>query len=118
MASRCPAGALPEFFDEESMRYFKQFEEQLGVSKPHRLLNDDDRPPSSWAPPLSLPENCRYSVEGVVQGARRPLLHDGRQPRQFAGFALLGLCAGRNIVGKAFFVWMNFGNFKRIGSFN
>jgi signal peptidase I len=24
----------------------------------------------------------------------------------------------RNIVGKAFFVWMNFGNLKRIGPFN
>ena len=23
-----------------------------------------------------------------------------------------------NIVGKAFFVWMNFGDFKRIGPFN
>jgi hypothetical protein len=27
------------------------------------------------------------------------------------------LCRTANIVGKAFFVWMNFGNLKRIGSF-
>jgi signal peptidase I len=35
--------ALPEFFDEDSMRYFKQLEETLGDKK-HRLLNDDARP--------------------------------------------------------------------------
>ena len=35
--------AVPEFFDEDSMRYMRQFEEKLG-EKPHRLLNDDDRP--------------------------------------------------------------------------
>ena len=31
--------ALPDFLDEDSMRYFKQFEEKMG-EKPHRLLND------------------------------------------------------------------------------
>ena len=33
---------LPDFFEEDVMRYFKQFEEKLG-NKPHRLLNDADR---------------------------------------------------------------------------
>ena len=35
--------ALPDFFEEDSMRYFKQFEEQLGP-EPHRLLNNPDVP--------------------------------------------------------------------------
>ena len=29
-----------------------------------------------------------------------------------------GFVPEQNVVGKAFFVWMNFGNLKRIGSFN
>jgi signal peptidase I len=28
-----------------------------------------------------------------------------------------GFVPDQNIVGKAFFIWMNFGNFRRIGSF-
>jgi signal peptidase I len=33
--------AVPEFFDESALRYFKQFEETLGP-RPHRLLIEDD----------------------------------------------------------------------------
>jgi signal peptidase I len=29
-----------------------------------------------------------------------------------------GFVPDRNIVGKAFFIWMNFGSFNRIGSFD
>ena len=43
MASRCATSAVPEFFDEDAMRYFKQYEEALG-EKQHRLLNDGERP--------------------------------------------------------------------------
>jgi signal peptidase I len=48
------------------MRYSSQFREVLG-DKQHMLLNDDE--PSRLHPRrggLSQPENCRYSVEGVV----------------------------------------------------
>ena len=34
---------VSDFFDEDSMRYAKQYEETLG-DRPHRLLLDDDRP--------------------------------------------------------------------------
>ena len=58
--------SIPEFFDEESMRYARQFEEMLG-DKPHKLLNDQDRPAFvSGADEFPFRENCRYSVEGVV----------------------------------------------------
>ncbi len=38
-----PTTAQPDFFDESTMRYFKQFEEVLG-EKPHRVLNNPDAP--------------------------------------------------------------------------
>ncbi|HAL38615.1 MAG TPA: signal peptidase I, partial [Polaromonas sp.] len=38
-----PKTPLADFFDDETLRYAKQFEEVIGGKK-HRLLNDDERP--------------------------------------------------------------------------
>jgi len=38
----------------------------------------------------------------------RQVLHDGRQPAQQPGFALLGLCAAGNIVGRPLFNYWSF----------
>src|SRR3954468_4169309 len=57
---------VPDYFDRDAMRYFKQFEEKLG-DKTHRILNDDERP--AFVPGVedfAFKGNCRYSVEGVV----------------------------------------------------
>ena len=110
---------VPEFFDEESMRYARQFEEKLG-DKPHRLLNDDDRPAYvSGADEFPYRENCRYSVEGVVckvPAGHYFMMGDNRDNSLDSRF--WGFVPEKNIVGRAIFVWMNFGNLKRIGSFN
>jgi signal peptidase I len=52
-----------------------------------------------------------------LQGASRALLRDGRQPRQFQDSRYWGFVPDANIVGRAFLVWMNFGNLGRIGGF-
>ena len=109
----------PEFFDDDVMRYFKQYEESLG-EKTHKLLNDDDRP--AFVPGVSefpFMENCRYSVEGVVCKVPKGhyfMMGDNRDNSLDSRY--WGFVPDRNIVGKAFFVWMNFSNLKRIGSFN
>jgi signal peptidase I len=112
--------AVPEFFDEDTMRYFKQFEETGLGEKPHRILNDEDRP--AFVPGASdfqYKDNCRYSVEGVVCKVPEGhyfMMGDNRDNSLDSRF--WGFVPDQNIVGKAFFVWMNFGNFKRIGAFN
>ena len=114
-----PTNAVPEFFDEDSMRYIKQFEEKLG-EKTHRLLNEDDRP--AFVPGVEdfpYKDNCRYSVEGVV--CKVPpghyfMMGDNRDNSQDSRY--WGFVPDRNIVGRAVFVWMNFGDLKRIGPFN
>lgn len=111
--------SLPEFFDEDAMRYFKQFEEKLG-DRPHRVLNDEDRPafvPGNDRFPGS--EACNYTVEGVtckVPEGSYFMMGDNRDNSLDSRY--WGFVPDQNIVGKAFFVWMNFGSLKRIGSFH
>jgi signal peptidase I len=111
--------ALPEFFDDDVMRYFKQYQEVLG-EKTHGILNDDNRP--AFIPGVddfAFKDNCRYSVEGVVCKVPEGnyfMMGDNRDNSLDSRY--WGFVPDKNIVGKAFFVWMNFGDLKRIGSFN
>ena len=113
-----PKTALPEFFDEDAMLYFNQFEENLEGHR-YRILNDDNRP--AFVPgteDFPFKENCRYSVEGVVCKVPEGhyfMMGDNRDNSLDSRY--WGFVPDRNIVGKAFFIWMNFGSFKRIGSF-
>jgi len=110
---------VADYFDEDSMAYFKQYAEVLG-SKRHRVLNDDNRP--AFIPGVEnfpFKDNCRYSVEGVV--CKVPpghyfMMGDNRDNSLDSRY--WGFVPDRNIVGRAFFIWMNFGSFKRIGSFD
>lgn len=115
---KVPTTAVPDFLDEDVMAYFRQFEESV-EGRRHRVLNDDGRP--AFIPGVEdfpFRNNCRYSVEGVtckVPPGHYFMMGDNRDnslDSRYWGFVPDG-----NIVGRAFFVWMNFGNFKRIGPF-
>jgi signal peptidase I len=110
--------SVPEFFDEDAMRYFKQFEEDLGGKK-HKLLNDDERPAFiPGADNFAGRDGCVYSVEGVtckVPDGHYFMMGDNRDNSLDSRY--WGFVPDKNIVGKAFFVWMNFSSPKRIGSF-
>jgi len=117
--------ALPDFYDEDGtragdgMRYLPQFSEKFG-DREHRILVDTRRP-SFVVPHENFPykENCRYSAEGVtckVPTGHYFMMGDNRDNSEDSRF--WGFVPDENIVGKAFFIWMNFGNLKRFGAFN
>ncbi|HYK00109.1 MAG TPA: signal peptidase I [Burkholderiaceae bacterium] len=109
-----------EYYDDDSLRYAPQFFETLG-SVPHRILVDPKRNAfygSTESRQFPSAENCRYSAEGVVCKVPEGhyfMMGDNRDNSQDSRF--WGFVPDENIVGKAFFVWMNFGNLRRIGSF-
>ena len=115
-----PTVAKGEHYDDDSLSYAPLFSEKLGAVE--HLVRADPRRGAYYGPePHRFPfaENCRYSPEGVV--CKVPpghyfLMGDNRDNSQDSRF--WGFVPDQNIVGKAFFVWMNFGNLGRIGAFH
>ena len=114
-----PRTALPEFFDKDSMRYAQHWRETLD-GRTYDTLNDADRPAFvPGATEFPFHDGCRYSVEGVVCKVPQGhyfMMGDNRDNSLDSRY--WGFVPEANIVGKAFFVWMNFGDLGRIGSFD
>jgi signal peptidase I len=113
-----PTQKAGDYLHPERLYYSEQFQEKLG-DVDHRALNDADAPafiPDAGRFPYR--ENCTYNAAGVVckvpeghyfmMGDNRDNSRDSRA---------WGFVPEANIVGKAFFIWLNFSDFSRIGSF-
>jgi signal peptidase I len=111
--------SLGDFYDEDSLRYAPMFSEHLG-DVDHKMLTDPRRQTYYGPEPKTFPmhENCRYTAEGVtckVPAGHYFMMGDNRDNSQDSRF--WGFVPDENIVGRAFFVWMNLGNVGRIGPF-
>jgi signal peptidase I len=110
---------LPDFLDEQSLSYSGQLEETLG-GVTHRILNYQSAP-TYVTNPDNFPhrELCSYDIEGfscTVPEGQYFMMGDNRDDSLDSRY--WGFVPDENIVGRAFFVWMNFGDLKRIGNFH
>ncbi len=115
-----PVQPQGDYYDDDSMRYAPKFSEKLGAVA-HGILVEPKRasiyrPMDSF---VNFRDNCRYTAEGVtckVPAGHYFMMGDNRDNSQDSRY--WGFVADEHIVGRAFMVWMNFGNLRRIGLFD
>jgi signal peptidase I len=114
-----PETPLPDYLDEERLGYAKQFEEDIDGRK-NAILNNPAVPPFIvGAEDYPYRDNCTYNARGVickVPPGNYFMMGDNRD--NSADSRYWGFAPDKNIVGRAFFIWMNFSDLKRIGPFH
>lgn len=107
-----------DYFDSERMFYTPRHLEKLGEVE-HSILIEESSP--AFVPhvmPFPHRDKCLYNSAGVVcevPAGHYFVMGDNRDNSQDS--RVWGFVPDENLVGKAFFVWFNFGDLKRIGGF-
>jgi signal peptidase I len=113
-----PRKQVADYLNRERIHYSAQFEETLGGVE-HAILQESDAPMAvPFTRPFPFRENCNYNAEGVactVPPAHYFVMGDNRD--NSADSRVWGFVPDENIVGKAFFIWFNFNDLRRIGKF-
>jgi signal peptidase I len=109
-----PAG---DYLHKERMSFARQYVETIG-GRSHRVLIEEG--PGPMPVPARFPhhENCSYNADGMtctVPPGHYFMMGDNRD--NSSDSRVWGFVPDRNVVGKAFFIWFNFGDLGRFGSF-
>ena len=120
-----PTRPAARYLDEGRQQYYAQFTEKLGNVEHRMIQNEGDGVEIGPSFAHTHPTACRYLVDmnrrGVGVSCQVPpghyfMMGDNRDNSEDSRF--WGFVPDENIVGRAFFIWMNFGNIGRIGGFN
>ena len=109
---------IADYLHPERLYYSEQYLAKMSNVE-HRLLNDTDAP--AFIPEVArfpYRENCTYNAAGVtckVPDGHYFMMGDNRDNSRDS--RAWGFVPEQNIVGKAFFIWLNFSDLSRVGSF-
>jgi len=113
-----PRRTLPDYLHPERIHYSRRFMETTGEVE-HAILVDDDAPAGiAFVKAFPFRENCIYNSVGVectVPPGHYFMMGDNRD--NSADSRVWGFVPDDNIVGRAFFIWFNFSEPSRFGSF-
>ena len=113
-----PLKRLDDYLSKERMQYSRRYAEKFGDGE-HEILVDEDAPafiPQSRAFPHA--GNCTYNTRGLactVPPGHYFMMGDNRD--NSSDSRVWGFVPDENIVGKAFFIWLNLNELGRFGSF-
>lgn len=113
-----PSIKTEDYLNAERLYYTPRFKETLGAVQ-HEILIEPEAPSFvSQVSDFPFRDKCHYNSSGVsceVPPGHYFMMGDNRDNSQDSRF--WGFVPDENIVGKAFFIWFNFSDLKRIGPF-
>ena len=113
-----PVKQVDDYLSKERMQFSRRFVETLGGVE-HEILIDEDAP-AATAPARAFPfsGNCNYNMTGVactVPPGQYFMMGDNRD--NSSDSRVWGFVPDENIVGRAFFIWLNLNELGRFGPF-